>query len=209
MNEPIIVIPKEQAAKCWSEIGGDHSFRVDYELDANSVVFDVGGYKGKWTGEILSRYGCKIHVFEPVPEFAHDIREKFTQDVQVTVHELALGQTNDKRSISIMRDSSSFYREVGESQIVEQVCAAEFIENTGLDSIDLMEVNIEGGEYDLLDHLIESGMMPRIKNIQIQFHDFIPDAYRRLVAIQDGLQQTHELAFRFLFIWEGWRLKSA
>ena len=32
----------------WYADGGDARFRVDYDLDAGSVVLDLGGYEGQW-----------------------------------------------------------------------------------------------------------------------------------------------------------------
>ena len=34
-----------------------------FELDKNSIVLDLGGYKGDWANEIYRRYGCNIFIF--------------------------------------------------------------------------------------------------------------------------------------------------
>ena len=39
--------------------------------------------------------------------------------------------------------------------------------------IDLLKINIEGGEYEVLENLIENDLIKNIDNIQIQFHDFV------------------------------------
>lgn len=186
----------------------DETFRVNCNLTADSIVFDVGGYKGKWTGKIFACYGCNIHVFEPIAEFADIIEQKFIDTDKVHVHRFGLGHETGMFPISVMRDSSSFYRDVGDYRDVPVRRAADFILASHIETIDLMEINIEGGEYDLLNHLIESGLMSRIKNIQIQFHDFMSDAKQQLAEVQRGLKETHELVFRFLFIWEGWKIKE-
>ena len=56
--------------------------------------------------------------------------------------------------------------------------------------------------------MIEADIIELCQNIQIQFHDFVPNAEQRLAKIQRGLEKTHELVFRFLFIWEGWEIKN-
>jgi len=203
-----MIAQKEKAAKRWSEIKGDDSLRVNHDLSADSIVFEIGGYLGKWTGRIFSRYGCTIHVFEPVLEFADEMKQRFAGIEKIHVHSFGLGRVSQTRLISVMRDSSSFYRKAGDSKDAREVCASDFILESQIEMIDLLGINIEGGEYDLLDHLIESGLMPRIKNIQIQFHDFMPNAEWQLARIQQGLEKTHDLIFRFLFIWEGWKIKD-
>ena len=50
------------------------------------------------------------------------------------------------------------------------------IKELNIDKIDLMKINIEGGEYDLLFYLIEKKLIYKIDNIQIQFHNFVQEA---------------------------------
>ena len=70
-----------------------------------------------------------------------------------------------------------------------------------------MKINIEGGEYDLLEHLIETGFVKNIFDLQIQFHDFIPNARGRMENIQKKLKKTHKLSYQYEFVWESWKLK--
>lgn len=75
--------------------------------------------------------------------------------------------------------------------------------------VDLIKINIEGGEYDLLEHLLSSGMVKRFKNIQVQFHeDVIPKAEARMRKIHDELSKTHRVTFQKIFIWENWEIKE-
>ncbi|TMA87233.1 MAG: FkbM family methyltransferase, partial [Deltaproteobacteria bacterium] len=88
---------------------------------------------------------------------------------------------------------------------VSLVKASEFFTRAGIETIALMKINIEGGEYDLLDHLIETGFVSRIDNIQVQFHDFVAEAESRMVRIQERLSQTHAITYQYPFVWENWR----
>ena len=76
----------------------------------------------------------------------------------------------------------------------------------GTQQIDLMKINIEGGEYELLEEILSSGWVHNIKNLQIQFHDFFPEAKGRMEAIQEKLSFTHELTYQYPFVWENWQL---
>jgi len=66
---------------------------------------------------------------------------------------------------------------------------------------------IEGGEYDLLEHLIKTKYIKRIKNLQVQFHDFVDQAQERMDNIQKELSKTHQLTYQYLFVWENWERK--
>jgi hypothetical protein len=77
----------------------------------------------------------------------------------------------------------------------------------GIERIDLLKVNIEGGEYELLEHLIATGDIRKVRKLQVQFHDFVPDAIPRRARILQGLAQTHAQHWNFHFVWEEWGLK--
>ncbi|MHC5055899.1 MAG: FkbM family methyltransferase [Planctomycetota bacterium] len=192
----------------WFRTDGDHTLRLDYPLDKDSVVLDVGGFKGDWAAGIRERYGCTIHVFEPVPCFAREIRERFDGDARVVVHEVALANASGSMSMSVAGDESSFCQNGAGTVQVEVVRAADFIRENGMDRIDLMKLNIEGAEYDLLDHLIAEGLVGRIRDIQVQFHPFVPRAEARMKSIQEKLGRTHEPTYQYRFVWENWSLKD-
>ena len=60
----------------------------------------------------------------------------------------------------------------------------------------------------MLEHLLEASLMPRIVNLQVQFHDFVPGARARMKAIQRDLAKTHAPEWQYEFIWESWALRS-
>jgi hypothetical protein len=110
--------------------------------------------------------------------------------------------------ILLARDSSSLFKQGGQSEEITLMSAADFIRDTGIQNIDLMKINIEGAEYDLLEHVIETGFIRCIKNIQVQFHDFVPNAEQRMKSIKTRLEHTHSLTYQYPFVWENWSIKD-
>ncbi len=98
---------RKREVRRWFAADGDHTLRLDYELDGNSVVFDVGGYKGDWAEAIFQRYGSTIHVFEPVPCFARQIRERFDGNARILLHEITLADASGTVSMSVAGDETS------------------------------------------------------------------------------------------------------
>jgi hypothetical protein len=45
-----------------------------------------------------------------------------------------------------------------------------------IDRITLLKINVEGRKYDILPHLTDTGLVSRIDNIQVQFHNFIDNS---------------------------------
>jgi FkbM family methyltransferase len=198
----------------WNAAGLDKTLRLDYNLDEHSVVLDVGGYEGQWASDCHCRYGCRIEVFEPVQQFADGIERRFERNPKVSVHRFGLAggsrtvplHVNGDRS-SVLVQSEDLSAEA--PQMVNLVGAEEFFRDAALESVDLMKINIEGGEYELLDHLVDTGLITRIRDVQVQFHDFVPDARAQMERLRGRLAATHAVTYQEDFIWENWRRKAS
>jgi len=190
----------------WYADKGSKTRRFDYqELNDNSLVFDCGGYEGEFASNIFSRYCCKVYVFEPVKKYAQNIQDRFNKNPKIKVYPFGLGAKKDTFSISVDENSSSIFKEGSEKSIAEIISFNDFIIENNIDYIHLIKINIEGGEYDLLSHIIETGLISRIENLQIQFHDFVPNAKNLRENIQRELKKTHHLTYNYDFVWENWK----
>ena len=167
-------------------------------------MLDVGGYQGQWASDIYARYRCRVHVFEPVPEFADRIRARFARNPDIEVHAFGLAGTTGRAAVALASDRSSTLRSDGEIREIDVVGVGEFLAGHPLPRIDLMKINIEGGEYDLLDAMLRDGLADRVRAFQIQFHDFVDRADERMADIQRRLSVTHRAAYQFPFVWESW-----
>lgn len=208
MANRVHVSPQELRVRPWREAQGDKTLRLDYALNEQSLVFDLGGYEGQWASDIFARYQCRIYIFEPVEAYVQRIRQKFGANPRVQVFAFGLASKTETAQININEyASSTFHAGEGETTSIQLNSVLEFWEQHQIDTIDLMKINIEGGEYDLLDSLIGAGYVGRITDIQVQFHDFVPDAERRRKTIQEELSKTHVLTYEFPFVWENWHHK--
>ena len=192
----------------WYADGGDLRFRFDYELTPDSLVLDLGGYEGQWASDLYARQRCRIKVFEPVPEFAAAIRERFRRNPDIEVFAFALGATPRRETISLGGASSSAYKSKAQKAEIEYVDVEQWFSTHGVDSVRLMKINIEGGEYELLERMIERGLTRRVQDIQVQFHNFSVDSAARMAAIQAALEATHVPTYRYRFVWENWRRRT-
>lgn len=199
--------PRQKAILAWQLDRGDKTLRLDYDLDDKSLVFDLGGYEGQWTSDIFSRYCCKVHIFEPVSAYSNQINKRFSKNNNIIVHNFGLANETATRSISLMEDGSSLFKTGTQLEQIQLKNATEFIVSNQITKIDLMKINIEGAEYDLLEHIVKTGVINRIVNIQVQFHDFVPQADERIENIYRKLRETHYLTYQYRFVWDNWKLK--
>lgn len=200
---------RERTVRRWYLDRGDRDLRYRYSIGPADVVIDVGGYKGDFAAAIREKFGCKVFVFEPHPGFAAALRVRFAADEKVQVVACGLAGQDAVMSLSDEADASSTQTISGAALEVPIRQAASVFAELGVGAVALMKVNIEGGEFDLLPHLVESGLINRIDNLQVQFHDFVPDAAKGRDMIRHALLQTHDLEWDYPFVWESWARRRA
>ncbi|MFW5886403.1 MAG: FkbM family methyltransferase [Bacteroidota bacterium] len=191
----------------WKDRQGDKTLRLDYPLDENSLVFDIGGYAGDFAADIFCKYNCNVYVFEPVSVFYEKIKTRFSNNSKVKVFNVGLSGESTSSTISINGTSSSLFKAsdtMQGTQKIKLVSIADFIQEHGIEKIDLMKINIEGGEYPLLEALTENNLINFSRYYQIQFHNFISDAKVKREDIRTDLRKTHRLLWDYPFVWESW-----
>jgi FkbM family methyltransferase len=200
---------RDRVIRRWKSDQGDETLRLDYELNSRSVVLDLGGYRGEWASDIHVRYGCTVHVFEPVQSFAEGIVSRFQGNKSIHVHHCGLGKSTRAERIGLSADASSMFQNDGALETIQIVDAADWFQKQNVPRVDLMKINIEGGEYELLEQLLDCGLTSRIENIQVQFHNIAADSESRMNSILQRLQKTHQPTYQYHFVWENWQRSAA
>ena len=59
--------------------------------------------------------------------------------------------------------------------------------DNNINQVDLLQINIEGDEYGLMEYMIEGNIIDKFKNVQIQFHLGIENDVERRSNIQKNL----------------------
>jgi FkbM family methyltransferase len=202
-----IILPnaEDRALQKWRADQGDIILRQEYSLTPSSVVLDLGGFKGQWASDIFSRYQSVIHIFEPVPDFSRFIINRFQNNPKVFVHNFGLGGKTRQEQININSDGSSIVRYSNNKLTIDIYDIKAWLNSSQIKNIDLLKINIEGGEYELLERMIEQDMLADVINFQIQFHNFFPEARFRMESIRRALLKTHKQTYCYDFVWENWR----
>lgn len=186
--------------------GVGEKLRLEYPLTEKSLVFDIGGFDGKYSECLNAKYRPNIKIFEPQNKYFEMCNSKFRSEPKIDVMPFGLGNLDECVSISLDGKKASVYRvSKSEGEIVEIRSIGNLLEMQNIQSIDLAKINIEGGEYDLLESLLESGKISQFRYLQIQFHKFVPNALERRESIREALSKTHEEMWNYEFVWESWR----
>lgn len=151
------------------------------------IFVDVGAHEGQTISEV--RRACYpfdvIHAVEPMPAQAAALRDRFSFDPRVIVHEFALSHTSGQTTMYGTNESleASLYPQKNDVDPtirtrVRAVRASVFFRAVGCGLV--VNMNCEGGEVPILEDLMTSGQIERIAHLMVDF-----DA-RKVVGMEEA-----------------------
>jgi len=182
----------------------DKTYVVEAALQSGSLITARIAAKLKrelWAvpGPITSRTSCGTN--------------KLIADKKAKIYPYGVGSKNTTANLSNGGMGSSTYASspgyaFTKKFAIEIRDIADVVNELSLEAIDLFKVNIEGGEYDLIPHMVKTGIINKCKIIRIQFHDWIPNAFAMRKKIVSDLSKTHDVEWSYPFVWESWIRKG-
>jgi len=192
----------------WFRVNGDNTHSINHDLHSNSIVIDIGGYTGVWLKKIEKKYDPHLYVIEPIKSFYNIMVSKFKNNKKFKSLNVGISNENKKGIITLNGDETSTQNIEGKSVEVEFLTMDKLLSLWGLDSVDLLQINIEGDEYNLMEDMIKTETINKIKNIQIQYHLNVDKCVERRKKIHEKLNNNFIKKYDFPFVWECWTQKN-
>lgn len=189
---------------------GGNALLYEVPVTTGSIVIDAGGYMGEWTSKMIARYGCRSEIYEPFPLCAEKLKYLFRSNSMVNVHAAALGGSARTTRFTFFADGTSEFGSSASGQVVEAPVEdiASAIHALGQGYVACLKLNIEGGEYEVLERLINNNQIDRVGCILIQFHPQPEGWESRLQNIVEKLKVTHVREWCYPMVWEKWVRRS-
>jgi len=190
----------------WEKDNGDFTKILDYPLNENSQIIELGGYIGEWLSKVVTKFNPKVLVIEPVPYFYNSLTRDFSHNKKIIFENSAISTEYKKIKLHVRGSATSESIKVSNFVIeVESYPISYYLEKHKIEKVDLVQINIECEEFPLLLNWIESEVLNNIKYIQVQFHTFCEDYQKRYDLIAEGLQKRgFKIRYRYGFVWEAW-----
>jgi FkbM family methyltransferase len=182
------------------EIFFEQPYTRNLRLPPDPVVVDVGGYIGDFALYAVKYLGAEhVVAYEPTHEnFAmleHNVAINGYGDRITAVNE-AVGDSDEivlnveKLDGDEVHVSPYWYPEA-EHRTLPSVTLEELFDAHGLDSVDLLKVDCEGGEYDIFPST-PAAILDRVGNIAFEYHEI--DGYEP--KLEQVLNQLSSAGFR-------------
>ena len=191
----------------WFKDGAERLL-YEHELDCTSVVIDVGAYEGNWTEKIYKRYRCKIYAYEPVKQHFDVLKKRVEDFNDIKTFNYGLGKKGETIGIKKQGIQTSTLVKAKKPDEIIKIKKISELSDLEKRNIDLIHINIEGGEYELINEIIGSSMIKRIKFLEVQFHEWYPTIELSRIAranLHRKLFLTHKIVYSYDFVWEKWK----
>jgi len=189
----------------WFADNGDYTHNINYDLNENSLIMDFGGYTGVWAEQMINKYNPNVYILEPIRQYFDIMVNKFSSNSKVSLLNVGVSNEDKIGKIYLKGDATSTCFENGDSVETQFYKVENILKMWNLDVVDLLQINIEGDEYPLLENMLETGTINKFKNVQIQFHLGIKNHVERRDNIRKGLiTNGFQNKFNYPFVWESW-----
>jgi FkbM family methyltransferase len=150
-----------------------------FPLPNNPVVIDVGGFIGDFALYAVKRLNARrVIVCEPSPKnwalLLRNIANNGYEDRIKPVNKAVTDGRDIMMNIDAPDEAQCMVSAYGESgqplSSVPGISLDTLLRDHGVESVDLLKIDCEGGEYEILESS-SAEVLSRIRNIVVEFHD--------------------------------------
>lgn len=142
-------------------------------LGPESVVWSFGvGDNVAWDLALIARFGCTVHAFDPTPAARAWLARQALPE-RFVFHPLGLGPHDGELPFAPPRHAQDVnYRPLAAPEPGSLFAPVRRLttlaRELGVAHIDVLKLDIEGGEYEVLEDLLTSGPLPA--QLLVEFH---------------------------------------
>ena len=148
------------------------------------IALDCGANVGDFT-EILAAGGAQVHAFEPNPYAFAELQRRFRGCANVVCHQAAVGCATGRLPLFLHESSpkDEVLYSTGSSLLAVKpnVCKERSVEVEVVDlawfifglpqDVEVMKMDIEGAEVEVLEHLVSTGALRRVRRAFVETHE--------------------------------------
>ena len=159
-----------------NEIFNDNCYEQIVKVEEGDIVLDIGASLGPFTYSILHKNPKHVFCFEP-SEKEFKVLVKNLMGYQVTPIPKGISNVN-----SLIETNTLFG---GESEM-ESITFSKFVTLYGLDKIDFIKTDCEGGEYDIFNDENINYILNNVKKITGEWHLNTPELKEKFRHFRDN-----------------------
>ncbi len=180
-------------------------------LSSKSIVYSGGvGSDISFEHELVKRFNCDVVLYDPSPTGLETMALPQHKIPQFHFFPVALAGHSGTLKMAPPLDAQgdAWFPQAHAAGTIEVPCTdlASFLERNGHKQVDFLKLDIEGSEYEVIEHIL-SRRIP-VRQICVEFHHGILPGIRRSQTIRSmfkliarGYKLLHQEGANHTFIW--------
>lgn len=186
-------------------------------LGPDDVCVDLGAHIGEVSLD-LAKTGAQVHAYEPDPDTFETLQKATHDHSNITLHQKAVGAKAGTATLyrselsktdakigatgsTLLGESANADDENTVEVDVEDIetCLRDLLKTHG--RIAFLKMDVEGAEVDILEHLIETDILPQIGLTVVETHRWLmKDQAHRIDKLHDIAAERPELNLYLMWI---------
>lgn len=192
VNKPIVDFTNEEPIYMnYKEFFVDGIYN-SLNLDNLNVVIDIGANVGLFTKYMLCKNAKKVFCYEPNKLAFYSLSKNYMNNNSVSLNNLAVSTNNDKLRLYLDPNNtlvSSAKRNTFNFYDVDSITLKQIFIQNNIDKVDLIKIDIEGMEYDLVEHM-DDEIFDKVNSFIIEYHDIESmDKYTGVKKLSEKLEE--------------------
>jgi FkbM family methyltransferase len=151
----------------------DYEPLPSFQINSGQVVVDVGANIGDFTVR-AAKLGARVFAFEPEARNVRRMKENLdinglASSVKILPYALATVSGTVMFDVSTSSPGGHSISQTAGSVTVPSMSLADFVQKENLDKIDLLKIDIEGGEYEIFSNC-PPAVFEKIEKIVGEYH---------------------------------------
>ena len=160
---------------------GEQNLLRKLKTQSFECIFDVGAHTGQWSVMAHEVFpNVPIHAFEIIPEICDVLARNFEGCEVLVINSFGLADTNGQTTVHYVPGGSSLSSLAGEppggrsvTKSVRVMTGDSYMEKYGIDHINFLKIDVEGGEPRVLRGLRNAFTNKKIDIVQFECNRFV------------------------------------
>jgi len=168
-----------------AEIFGRRLYEKFFPVEKGDVVMDVGASAGPFSYSILEKQPKEVYCIEPHPELFKTLKKNLGSNAYC--HNVAITNKNGPFISTCLFDATSTQMQMESSQavMVEGMKFDTFLGLRGIDHIDFLKCDCEGGEYDIFNDDNRTWILKNVRKVAGEWHLHTPELKQKFRRFRD------------------------
>jgi FkbM family methyltransferase len=186
----------------WKAANGDETYALEWDINSESLVWEIGGFEGRWAAQMAEKYNPQIEIFEPQGWAVDRLKVRFKHSPKVRINPFGLWVMDANLPLyNYETDGASLLAEGARIQVVQFKDVYSQVDS----EIDVGLMNIEGAEFVLIPYMLGNDLMKHFRYFWCQFHLFVPESEWRIATLREKMKETHDVLWDFFPTAVAWK----